>query len=168
MARDATETRNKLIRAGEQRFARDGVDGATLRDIVRTAGQANDAAVGYHFGSRDGLIRAIVERHMEAMESERSQTLGILGDADLVEVVEMVVLPIAELLSSPEGRDFLRIAAQLADGSLLSVLDDFAPEALPVHLVYREGRRNSVRVRSFVDYAVARLRGEAALGEAPE
>ena len=117
VARDATETRNKLIRAGEQRFARDGVDGATLRDIVRTAGQANDAAVGYHFGSRDGLIRAIVERHMEAMESERSQTLGILGDADLVEVVEMVVLPIAELLSSPEGRDFLRIAAQLAEFS---------------------------------------------------
>jgi AcrR family transcriptional regulator len=117
VARDATETRNKLIRAGEQRFARDGVDGATLRDIVRTAGQANDAAVGYHFGSRDGLIRAIVERHMEAMESERSQTLGSLGDADLVEVVEMVVLPIAELLSSPEGRDFLRIAAQLAEFS---------------------------------------------------
>ena len=54
---------------------------------------------------------------MEAMESERSQTLGILGDADLVEVVEMVVLPIAELLSSPEGRDFLRIAAQLAEFS---------------------------------------------------
>lgn len=57
-----------------------------------------------------------------------------------------------------------QIAAQLADGSLLSVLDDFAPEALPVHLVYREGRRNSVRVRSFVDYAVARLRSEPALG----
>ncbi|MGB4744843.1 MAG: TetR family transcriptional regulator, partial [Candidatus Microthrix parvicella] len=90
MARDATETRNKLIRAGEQRFARDGVDGATLRDIVRAAGQANDAAVGYHFGSRDGLVRAIVERHMEAMESQRSQTLDDLGDADLVEVVEMV------------------------------------------------------------------------------
>ena len=60
-----------------------------------------------------------------------------------------------------------QIAAQLADGSLVSVLDDYAPEALPVHLVYREGRKNSVRVRSFVDYAVARLRGEPALGNAP-
>lgn len=117
MARDATETRNRLIRAGEQLFARDGVAGARLRDIVRLAGQANDAAVGYHFGSRSGLIRAIVDRHMETMESARSQTLGDLDDADLVAVVGMVVLPIAGLLKSPEGRDFLRITAQLAEFS---------------------------------------------------
>lgn len=61
-----------------------------------------------------------------------------------------------------------QIAAQLADGSLVSVLDDFEPEALPVHLVYRESRKSSLRVRSFVDYAVARLRSEPALGNAPE
>lgn len=60
-----------------------------------------------------------------------------------------------------------QIAAQLADGSLVSVLDDYAPEALPVHLVYRESRKSSLRVRSFVDYAVARLRSEPALGNAP-
>lgn len=59
-----------------------------------------------------------------------------------------------------------QIAAQLADGSLVSVLDDFAPAALPVHLVYREGRKTTARVRSFVDFAVARLRGEPALGNA--
>lgn len=60
-----------------------------------------------------------------------------------------------------------QIAADLADGSLVSVLDAFEPEALPVHLVYREGRQASARVRSFVDYAVARLRSEAALGNTP-
>lgn len=117
MPRDATETRNRLIRAGEQRFARDGVTGARLRDIVRLAGQANDAAVGYHFGSRAGLVRAIVDRHMEAMESARDQTLDQVSDAGLVDVVRMVVQPIAGQLTTPEGRDFLRITAQLAEFS---------------------------------------------------
>ncbi len=56
-----------------------------------------------------------------------------------------------------------QVAAQLADGSLVSVLDEFQPAALPVHLVYREGRKASARVRSFIDFAVTRLRGEPAL-----
>lgn len=60
-----------------------------------------------------------------------------------------------------------QIAPQLADGALVTVLDDYAPEALPVHLVYRESRKNSLRVRSFVDYAVARLRSDPALDNAP-
>lgn len=56
-----------------------------------------------------------------------------------------------------------QIAAQLAQGALASVLDDFQPAALPVHLVYREGRKASARVRSFIEYAVSRLRGELAV-----
>ena len=39
MARDATRTRARLLRAGERRFARDGVAGARLADIVRDAGR---------------------------------------------------------------------------------------------------------------------------------
>lgn len=90
--------RNLLICAG------DLVAGARLRDIVRAAGQANDAAVGYHFGSRSRLIRAIVDGHMQAMEAEREPTLTELPQAELVDVVRMVVVPIASLLDSAEGR----------------------------------------------------------------
>lgn len=59
-----------------------------------------------------------------------------------------------------------QIAAELSSGALVSVLDDYAQDALPVHLVYRDSRKSSLRVRSFVDYAVARLRSEPALGNA--
>jgi DNA-binding transcriptional LysR family regulator len=38
------------------------------------------------------------------------------------------------------------------------VLEGFEPDPVPVHLVYREGRRASARVRSFVDFAVERMR----------
>jgi AcrR family transcriptional regulator len=114
MARDATLTRARLIRAGERRFARDGVAGARLSDIVRDAGQANDSAVGYHFGSRQGLLGAIVARHLEAME--RSRTIPPEG-AELRELVAAIVEPTAALLTSEEGRDFLRIMEQVSDWS---------------------------------------------------
>jgi AcrR family transcriptional regulator len=114
VARDATLTRARLIRAGAQRFARDGVAGARLADIVRDAGQANDSAVGYHFGSRDGLLRAIVGRHVVGMEQGRRLPPD---DADLRTVVELIVVPTAALLLDEEGRDFLLIMEQVADWS---------------------------------------------------
>jgi AcrR family transcriptional regulator len=114
MARDATLTRARLIRAGERRFAQDGVAGARLADIVRDAGQANDSAVGYHFGSRDGLLRAIVARHVTAMERRRQVPPD---DADLRTVVELVVAPTAALLRTDDGRDFLLIMEQVSDWS---------------------------------------------------
>lgn len=111
MARDATLTRARLLRAGEQRFARDGVAGAKISDIVRDAGQRNDSAVGYHFGSRQGLLAAIVDKHMAVMEGNRE----LPGeDADLRGVVEAIVAPTAALLATDDGRDFLRITEQLA------------------------------------------------------
>ena len=114
MARDATRTRARLIRAGERRFARDGVKGARLADIVRDAGQANDAAVGYHFGSRDGLLSAIVESHLTVMEERRRVPPE---GADLGAVVALIVEPTAALLETEAGRDFLQVMEQVADWS---------------------------------------------------
>lgn len=111
MARDATPTRERLLRAGEQRFARDGVAGAKLRDIVRDASQGNDSAVGYHFGSRQGLLAAIAQRHVAAMEVGRQEPRPGMTVATLV---DELVAPTAELLRTAEGRDFLRIMEQLA------------------------------------------------------
>lgn len=114
MPRDATLTRSRLLRAGEQRFARDGVTGARLSDVVRDAGQANDSAVGYHFGSRQGLLDAIVGKHVAAMDARRALPPRSAGMRDLVDAI---VRPTADLLDSEDGRDFLRITEQLADWS---------------------------------------------------
>src|SRR3954464_15970246 len=102
MPRDATRTRSRLVRAGEQRFARDGVAGAKLSDVVRDAGQRNDSAVGYHFGSRQGLLAEIVAKHMVVMEAQREVPSA---DAGLVEVVRLIVAPTAALLATEDGRD---------------------------------------------------------------
>jgi len=54
-------------------------------------------------------------------------------------------------------------APHIADGSLRAVLREFEPAPIPVHVVYREGRRASQKVRAFVDLAVARLAAHPAI-----
>ena len=110
---DATATRDALIAAGERLFAERGIHGASMRDIVRAAGQANDSAVHYHFGSRDGLVLAICERHIAAMEPAREALLAGHPEPDLATAVADLVAPTAELLRRPDGRRFLQIIAQL-------------------------------------------------------
>lgn len=56
------------------------------------------------------------------------------------------------------------VAGHVQAGRLRVILEDYEIEPLPIHVVYREGRRAPARVRAFVDFAVGRLRADAALG----
>lgn len=143
MPRDATTTRDRLLRAGEHLFARQGVDGAPTSQIVARAGQANDSAVQYHFGSRRGLLAAIIDRHMRRMEDQRKPVLDQLSGADLGGIVAAVVEPLAAELDTPDGRDFLRITAQLAGQSGVrthDLPDPIAGTALAGQLALLEDR----------------------------
>jgi DNA-binding transcriptional LysR family regulator len=51
-----------------------------------------------------------------------------------------------------------QVAEHLRAGRLKTVLSDFEPVALPVHVVHREGRQAPQRVRAFLDLAIERLR----------
>ncbi|HXZ09617.1 MAG TPA: LysR family transcriptional regulator [Paraburkholderia sp.] len=56
-----------------------------------------------------------------------------------------------------------QIAPQLREGSLEVVLVEFEPPPLPVHVVHREGRHVTRKVRTFLDLAIETLRGDASL-----
>ena len=56
-----------------------------------------------------------------------------------------------------------QVANELAAGTLKTVLTDFEGASLPVHVIHREGRHGSGKVRSFVDLAVEMLRAHTAL-----
>lgn len=51
-----------------------------------------------------------------------------------------------------------QIAPELERGQLQTVLADYEEEPLPIHVVHPDGRHASAKVRSFVDFAVAKLR----------
>ena len=56
-----------------------------------------------------------------------------------------------------------QIGPDLEAGLLQTVLEDSEPAPLPIHLVHVEGRRAAAKVRSFIEFAKQRLRGNAAL-----
>ena len=68
------DTREKLLDAAEQLFAEHGIFGTTLRALTRSA-KVNLAAVHYHFGGKEGLLDAVVERRATAMNRERLREL---------------------------------------------------------------------------------------------
>jgi DNA-binding transcriptional LysR family regulator len=56
-----------------------------------------------------------------------------------------------------------QIAEYVRDGRLVIVLEAFAAPPVPVHLVHREGRHVTQKVRAFLDMAVATLRADPSL-----
>ncbi len=55
------------------------------------------------------------------------------------------------------------MAEALRLGQLQTVLESFEKPALPIHVVHREGRRATQKVRGFIDLAVEALRAHPAL-----
>lgn len=56
-----------------------------------------------------------------------------------------------------------QIGPHLAEGALRTVLTDFEPAPMPIHVLHAGGPRVSAKVRAFVDLAVSRIRAKALL-----
>ncbi len=95
-----TDTAEKLLAAAEEAFARSGIEGASIRQINAGAGQRNTSAVRYHFGSKEGLLEALIERRMGALDRERATALERLDregrGEDVEALVEAFLRPLAE------------------------------------------------------------------------
>ena len=117
MPRDSTSTKELLLREAERLFARHGLYRVTLREITDAAGQRNVSAVSYHFGSREGLLDAILSRHGDPTDLARGALRARVGpSADTRGLIASLVVPYTANLATPAGRDYLRIVAQLAGG----------------------------------------------------
>src|SRR6478752_4721362 len=72
------ETRRALIRTAERLFAESGIDAVSLRQIGAAAGTRNSGAVAYHFGDKEGLIRAIIDDRQGQIDKRVRELLGEL------------------------------------------------------------------------------------------
>lgn len=115
--RDQTSTRDRLIATAERLFAERGLDAVSLREINREAGARNAMAVQYHFGDRDGLIEAILDKHFPAMESARHELLDAYEaekPAGVRPLAAALVRPYAAKLTDRDGGpEFLQVYAAL-------------------------------------------------------
>ncbi|WP_091945230.1 TetR/AcrR family transcriptional regulator [Trujillonella endophytica] len=81
-------TQEQLVRVGERLFAQHGLDGVSLRQIGVAAGNANNSAVQYHFGSKDQLVRAIFEYRLPRLHARRALLIEQAPPGDLRAWVE--------------------------------------------------------------------------------
>src|SRR5205807_6548787 len=103
-ADDRASTRERLLEAGERLFAERGLDGVSVRMITAAAG-ANTAAIHYHFGSKEALVRAILERRAAELGARRAELLDRIERdhaPTLRDVVAALVIPPAELAADHE------------------------------------------------------------------
>jgi AcrR family transcriptional regulator len=114
-AERAGATRELILATAERLFAEHGVFAISNRQVSEAAGQGNNAAVGYHFGTKTDLVRAIVRKHTEQIERLREQMLAEISDpTDVREWVACLVRPSTEHLASLGSPTwFARFAAQL-------------------------------------------------------
>ncbi|MGR7000251.1 hypothetical protein ACU686_22950 [Yinghuangia aomiensis] len=116
------------MRAAERLFAEQGVDGAPPRTSPSAPDEANSSALHYHFGSRAGLRRAIMDAHQERVEAALAARLADADASDLTSLVRAYVEAEASELAHDSGRDCLRIVGQVAHGT--GFRDGQAHEAL--------------------------------------
>jgi AcrR family transcriptional regulator len=90
-----------LLRTAERLLATNGIDMVSLRQIAVEVGCRNPSVVQYHFGSRGGLLRAIVEYRLPSINRRRLQLLERLHEADRDDdvrgLVEAMARPLLEL-----------------------------------------------------------------------
>jgi AcrR family transcriptional regulator len=124
------DTRDRLIAAAEELFAANGIQAVSLREIVRASGARNTTALQYHFGDREGLMRAVLEKHHLDVATRRQAALDAYeseGSEDLRALAAALVQPLAAKLSDPKGGGaYLQILAELMNRPqpALAALDD--------------------------------------------
>ncbi|MFJ8000821.1 TetR/AcrR family transcriptional regulator [Streptomyces sp. NPDC096310] len=126
-AEQVSATRESILTTAERLFAERGVYAVSNRQVSEAAGQGNNAAVGYHFGTKADLVRAIARKHARQIERIREERLAEAGDSTDVRVwVTCLVTPLTEhleALGSPTW--YARFCAQaMTDPALRATMID--------------------------------------------
>jgi AcrR family transcriptional regulator len=109
--------RRRLVDTAEQLIDQNGIDTTSARAIAAAAGHRNTAAVNYHFGTRDNLVRAVLDRRVTELDTRRHALLDELDPATATPLDALTALlrPLIELLDDPGGRRYLRVLNQGAN-----------------------------------------------------
>lgn len=105
--RTAVEAREAILDAAEKRLVKSGPAGIRLQEVAKDVGVSHPTLL-HHFGDRDGLVRAVVERALDSLHAEILSALAASGAAPTLtgELIERV----HGALSKGHARAFLWLA----------------------------------------------------------
>jgi len=121
-AAEGRRTKDRLLDAAERLFAQRGFDGTSMRALTRAA-RTSVSAANYHFGSKENLLHAALQRRVEPVNRARLERLDQLEQRclsegrspRLEEVLDAFLRPAFEIhAGSAESRQAMRqVAARL-------------------------------------------------------
>lgn len=132
--RSDVDVREIVLDAAEAMIGDTNPDAVSLRAIARAADVA-PRAVAYHFGSKRGLLEAVIRRRSGTVTEEIRRNLDRLsdtanGEPSLREVIEAVLRPIVRLLDEDPvgGIRWMRIYAAMSRSEDLSWINGLGPD----------------------------------------
>jgi AcrR family transcriptional regulator len=110
-----------LLQAAEQLYGQHGLDGVTIRQVILAAGMANNSAVAYHFGNKDGLLRAVCEWRLPVIEAEAEAELArVRADGrqtDIEALIGVLLRPFLAICDSDGQHPHARFMHQMLRSS---------------------------------------------------
>lgn len=116
---ERVDARKRVLRSAEQLIAEQGT-AVSLREVAQHAGQRNNSAVHYYFGTRDALIRAIVDEHQPALEQARLVLLAQDQPDDVPELVRTLVTPMFTVPYAAGSTHYARCLEKVRDHPAVS------------------------------------------------
>jgi AcrR family transcriptional regulator len=124
----------KILDAAEAVFVQRGFHGTSLRDIAKEAGVPL-ALLSYHFGSKDGLFRAVIERRGPAnaasMRAALQEARKVRGEeARLEAVLRAFIAPVVErsMRGGTGWKNYIRLMAMIGNLPQQEVYVSAVPE----------------------------------------
>lgn len=120
--------KDKILTAAGELFSQQQITMVSQRQILQAAGQRNTSAIQYHFGSREGLLRAVFERGVGRIDARRNQIVDELeasGKQPVVgDYINALVRPLCEQRCDGEaGIQTLRFLDQVLQDPDLRLME---------------------------------------------
>jgi len=135
----SSDTRDQILDTAERLFAEFGIDGVSIRTITAEA-RVNLAAIHYHFGSKEALVREVFVRRIDPLNRERLRLLDDLLERSrpkppgLEQLVRILVGPPLRLwLQADKGETFTRLCGRIyseSSGQLQAMCVDLFQEVV--------------------------------------
>ncbi|RZU48075.1 DNA-binding transcriptional LysR family regulator [Fluviicoccus keumensis] len=138
----------KALRVGEVRRVLVGATGYLAEHGV--PGEPGDLA-GHRIVAATGVTPSVEWKFAQGRSVRLRPRLTVTSNEAAIEAVR-AGFGVTRLMS-------YQVASLVAAGELQVLMEDFEVPPLPIHVLHREGRHKSARVRTLVDLMVERLRG---------
>ena len=114
--RPADVARREILQAAEKRLAESGPAGLRLQDVAADVGISHPAVL-HHFGSREGLVHAVIEQAITGLQEDLVRSLGATRHGDAPDAAALF----EQVFETLSGRGHARLMAWL----LLAGYDPF-------------------------------------------